>query len=811
MNEKSELPYEYGFARIGSTMNYLTREFKPLLHAFDMSKLNALGVLVTRQPKGELTIDANSFTKSTQESSSFSTNSKVRAGFPFFKSSIEHHNTQSGAKLDTANGLSLKVRHSLIGYDIVLNDDITPEQLYACATPNFKAAYEKLVTAHNKCTKAEEDDESEVIKNDSINELGEAYYSFQLEFGHGFITKLKLISTASGELHVTYDSHIDQDEKKYGEGASITIGKPRKSVGASNAQDWVKAHGKSESEGSISAQVESIPGISSVADWANAFISQYAGEEISKIGKNPPTSISAPTTDAKAPEIPSLDPPKVTKEDLPTPSIVLDSADKVIDFMRMKEMKANGGNEGGWDTFSKKFKNDADQADPVIINNEVNNNQRDEAEKDVDEEDKIKKEIIDDAKGNHFLSINNELDEETQTDPPQDISLGEYDVLDFEFTNYADYFPGFIPKAIFPTRSGLNIAKINVYLMTRQLIGSYFNYISQLPGSITRGYINPDRAASYENILQQYSDFINSYIKGKEYITDEDFEICTAEFDQMLEANTTFVEIGKPVYDYFNKNYEIFSKAAFGFVLTANCVGHEHDDEEETRVYAERYKSEGGQTKDSTYKNIITKGPISTDTGNVMSPWRWIKVDYQAIVKDSVRFMPIIHGGKKPYVALATYLPKQDNKDSGWAVLGYCDKKEVYAVVDGVPKPRANTTLISVKRLEEKGDAHCERFHLEKEDNGIVAYYDKDSVNESFEEGFKLFKYVKENKERMVIIGYNDDSEKKTNRHNIDTFFIPVDYDMMGEGLVNGIPMWQDFPFELMKASITAGYDKLES
>jgi hypothetical protein len=33
----------------------------------------------------------------------------------------------------------------------------------------------------------------------------------------------------------------------------------------------------------------------------------------------------------------------------------------------------------------------------------------------------------------------------------------------------------------------------------------------------------------------------------------------------------------------------------------------------------------------------------------------------------------------------------------------------------------------------------------------------------------------------------------------------------MGEGLVNGIPMWQDFPFELMKASITAGYDKLES
>ena len=160
MNEKSELPYEYGFARIGSTMNYLTREFKPLLHAFDMSKLNALGVLVTRQPKGELTIDANSFTKSTQESSSFSTNSKVRAGFPFFKSSIEHHNTQSGAKLDTANGLSLKVRHSLIGYDIVLNDDITPEQLYACATPNFKAAYEKLVTAHNKCTKAEEDDES---------------------------------------------------------------------------------------------------------------------------------------------------------------------------------------------------------------------------------------------------------------------------------------------------------------------------------------------------------------------------------------------------------------------------------------------------------------------------------------------------------------------------------------------------------------------------------------------------------------------------------------------------------------------------
>lgn len=445
MNEKSELPYEYGFARIGSTMNYLTRDFTPLRHAFDMSKLNALGMLVTRQPKGELTIDANSFTSSNQDSSSFSTSSKVRAGFPFFKSSIEHHNTHSGAKLNTASGLSLKVRHSLIGYDIVLNDDITPEQLYACATPNFKAAYNKIVETLDILGTLEtkgETPEALKILNDlkakdqkqwrnvldalevlvtldpaettevteareildkaglldwekdlvvwykALMEWQEAYFDFQAEFGHGFITKLKLISTASGELHVSYESEVEQDQKKYGEGASVTIGKPRKSVGASNAQDWAKAHSNSESKGTVSAQVESIPGISSVANWANAFISEYAGKGIDSITKKPPTSISAPTADAKAPEIPSLDPPKVTKEDLPTPSITLDSTEKVLEFMQMKEMKNNKDHENDtWDKFSKKFNKDTEDAKPEKIVEEVH---KEKIEEDNVEDKKIK-------------------------------------------------------------------------------------------------------------------------------------------------------------------------------------------------------------------------------------------------------------------------------------------------------------------------------------------------------------------------------------------------------------------------------------
>ncbi|MFY0630574.1 MAG: hypothetical protein JXR05_09345 [Flavobacteriaceae bacterium] len=807
MNGKSELPYEYGFARIGSVMNYLTRDFHPLRHAFDMSKLNALGMLVTKQPKGKLTIDANSFTKSTQESSSFSTNSKARAGFPFFKSSIEHHNTQSGAKLNTANGLSLKVRHSLIGYDIVLNDDITSKQLYACATPKFKAAYNRLVTAHKKYVEAEKEKkkflkELGIIKDETLEELANAYFDFQLEFGHGFITKLKLISTASGELHVSYQSGVEQDEKKYGEGASMTIGKLRKSVGASNAQDWVKAHSQSKSGGIVTAQVESIPGISRVADWANAFISEYAGKGIGSIEEKPPTSISAPTTEAKAPEIPSIDPPKVAKEDLPTPSITLSSADEVVEFMRMKEMKANG-NEVSWKKFSEKFKEDADKAGPEEIVKEVIKNQ------DNDPGNKSQKRNNSDLKKSPTLKTKINLGQKTQNETSGDISLGEYDVLDFEFTNYADYFPGIIPKSIFPTRSGLNIAKINMYLMTRQLIGSYFNYISQLPASITRGYINPDRAASYEQTLHEYSDFINNYIKSTRYITDDDFKACTAEFDQMLEANTTFAKIGMSVYHYFNKNYETFSKSAFGFMLTVN---YDNSPKERTRFYAERYKSEGEET--SNYKNIITKGHISPATENLMSPWRGIKDDYQAIAKDSVRFMPIIHGGEKPYVALATYLSEKDNENSGWAVLGYLntDDKDDYRVYGG---DGVTTTLMSVKTLEEESEAHCERFHLVNYDNKFSSFYakfDTDSVN-PHDKTLSLLAFYKidnDKEKKMVSIGgYTTKTDGIFFNGHITADFIPVDYDLVGEGSITGIPMWQDFPFDLMKATITAGYDEL--
>ncbi|MFD2568778.1 hypothetical protein [Pseudotenacibaculum haliotis] len=799
MNKKSKLPYKYGFARIGSVMNCLTREFNPLKHAFDMSKLNALGRIQTKQPIGELSIEANSFSSSHQNSSSSSGDTTVKAGFPFFKTSYNEHTSNSEAKLNTANGLSLKVKHSLIGCDIVLNHNVTPEELYACATPRFKAAYNRVAESlelFNKISQGEEDDDHQLSEEEAQNRWLQACHDFQAEFGHGFVTKLKLISTASGELLVSYDSEVDQDQQKHGRGYSLGGAFKKFSAGASHGKEWVDAHSNSEAKGSVSAQVESIPGISSVADWANSFITDYAGKSIDAIQEKPPTSIAAPVADAKAPEIPAVEAPK--KEGLPTPTITLDSADKVVEFMRVKEMKDNGenGTKDEWKNFSKKLKEDAKSATDSKISQEGQQEQK--------QDNASQKKWNYTQNKIHSLKTDNDITSKDQLDASEDISLGEYDIYDFEFTNYLDYFPALATDAFFPTRSGLNISKINIYLMTRQLIGSYFNYICQMPLKITGGYITRDRAASYEKTLYEYSDFINTYIKNKEYITDDDFRICTAKFGEMLQANTHFAKIGMPVYNYFNEHYETLSKAPFGFTLTAFCDSYGSG--KTTRVYGERYNP--NSTNSYSKNKIYTEGYL-TNLKCTLSPWTKLRNDYQSLMKDSTRFIPVIHGGEKPSLVLACYSYDEFTDKWAWLILG---KKLKENDLHG-----KHTTLFNIDYF----DLKIIHFHLEKSGNRYFKakfHRSEDQIEGIEDEGVEGLEFLKlaqviydhDQKylgKKLVQLGFGPITQKDSRVEKlIDAKFMPVDYDLVGEGPIQGIPMWQDFPFQALQDSITSGF-----
>lgn len=800
MNEKSKLPYNYGFARIGSVMNCLTREFNPVKHAFDMSQLNALGRLQTKQPMGELTIDANSFSNSEQNSNASSGETKSRAGFPFFKTTYNQHTSESQAKLNTANGLSLKIKHSLTGCDVILNENVTPEELYACATPNFKAAYDKVANTLKQLNKIREKKNAQMEGTTAEEKAKGAWMKacddFQTEFGHGFISKLKLISTASGELLVSYDSETKQNQNKHGREYSLGGAFKKFSAGASHAKEWVEAHSDSESNGSVSAQVESIPGISSVANWANSFITEYAGKGIDTITEKPPTSISAPTSDVKAPEIPSVSPPE-KKPGLTMPPITLNNTKEMVEYMRMQEMRKENSDES-WKNFSEKFNVDAEKAKPEKIVEEV----RKENEKGKEDE---KKQNHSTLKTNRYLK--NENDQEPQTNDttgisaPKDISLGEYDIYDFEFTNYSKYFPALATDAFFPTRSGLNITNINMYLMTRQLIGSYFNYISQLPVSITGGYINSDRAASYERTLYEYSNFINSYIKGKEYITDKDFKACTAKFDEMLEANTNFAKIGIPVYNYFNKYYKTLSKAPFGFMLTAFCDSY--DNEKTTRVYAPRYKGGRNNPKDFVYLNIMDSlGYVDGCCQNAISPWRGIRNDYQSLAKDSIRFIPVIHGGDNPSLVLATYI----SHNSWWSVLS--------KVKSSQDKEFDQNPTLTTKESDyfKNGKTKLVKFHLEESsDNKFKAKF----CNSNNGDYYKLIQgktsYLNDSKkdQKKISMGNRKNLNDTTTSYEkeINATFIPIDYNMVEQGPIEGIPMWQDFPFQLLQNSITAGFE----
>ena len=139
------------------------------------------------------------------------------------------------------------------------------------------------------------------------------------------------------------------------------------------------------------------------------------------------------------------------------------------------------------------------------------------------------------------------------------------------------------------------------------------------------------------------------------------------------ELNDICIEQGLN-YINFNDHYKVLSKAPFGFMLTADFDGH--------TVYAERKKGTGEPYSHNGIDN--TDGYLKGQTPTFfLSPWRWVENDYQAIAKDSRRFIPIIHGGEEPGIVLAMYINNSnDNIDinedlndyinnyNGWSVIG---------------------------------------------------------------------------------------------------------------------------------------------
>jgi hypothetical protein len=147
--DELDVPRNYGFARIGSAMNYVTRELHALKYAFDMAQLNQLGMIKpTPNVTSMQTVQSRAYSTSSQKDSSISRISGLSIRTPMTRVGLEHHTSTSNSHLDTTKGMSLTIAMAFRNYELRLADD--EEKLYRCASDDFRAAIEKLSAAEGE-------------------------------------------------------------------------------------------------------------------------------------------------------------------------------------------------------------------------------------------------------------------------------------------------------------------------------------------------------------------------------------------------------------------------------------------------------------------------------------------------------------------------------------------------------------------------------------------------------------------------------------------------------------------------------------
>ncbi len=785
------------YARIGSVLNYNTRKMEPTKHAFDLSQLAAIGRIDTANPIGIKIVQSNAFAKSSQDSHSFGTANEFKLGFPKCKISIGAHREKGEAKLESESGLSLTVGSSYVDYEIFITKDVTEKELYNCATPLFKEKYEALAKAMDFAT------------------WQKAYTDFTKEFGHGFVSKMKLMSFSAGILTVHYDSSVESSEVKFGGSVSVSARSGNKTGGAATGNEWANMHSKAGAKGTVNAKSVSVPAGNSNAAWVDKFVETYSNQGIDIITKAPPASVPIPTVNPKAPEIPTVEKIKDPKA-LPEFTLELSSTEDMIKYMQMKEMMTEGGHTintiPSWEDYqqSKKKNDNVEKEKEKIVQNAEALNQ-----------DKIAKDGVNNnaIKSNRSLSqmdfvnsamdasdvssnsspevivSNNSSSEENYASNGSPINLSDYTVYDVEYTRYSDVLSGLQFQSANPTNTAYFIAKLTTFIMTRQLFASYLHFVSDIPLEITKGYITKNRAIIYADYLKRFTEELDGFISDTDIITEDHYNHWTASFTQGLLNENSF-KLCFNVYKYFFENYKIFSSAPFGYMLYCKYKINNLD-----YLY---YHKRSTINYDTFYSVIGPRSPYQSALKRWTGPEDW-----SAIAENSTCFFPIIIGTESPYIHLATYVIAPDQSPY-WRVVGYTiTVKDTLLSTDYF----TNTIGVGTGKLGPGEATPCylantkltEDFVLKKvSDNKII---NNEIINDK-DYTCAVDIYAKDDPDNTYLKVFSSLDTSHAHGTPPTAYFKPIDYDMVRNQKMQGVPMWHEFSFDEVKKSILMGFDQ---
>jgi hypothetical protein len=701
----------YSFVRLGTVVDFMTREFpRDGYHAFDMAALPSKRIEQASDTVVVQSVQADAYSADIQNAWSSQVDHKKRAGAPFCKIAMESHTANSNSQMWTGKGSSLSVGMAVIGYELRL-DRNAPGELFACAEKEFRDSLRAVAVA------------------DTVDKWWKAYQEFTETYGHGIVTTLRLISCAFGELKTSNDSAGVEAQKQYSRSAAGGGVCEFGAGGASTAKGWASDRQALGYKDRLEGTAVAFPGSSPCQVWVSSVLTKYTGMGLSAMAnETAPKLPAAPAMEVKAPPIPEV-PPQPDEDPLPekTP---LDEKE-MVGRMQSEQMKADGvPATTKWETYQDGLQDEASGLD----------------------ENEIAKESVKLASLETIPGPDHALPADRGDEPSAatgSFAFNDYFIYDVGVTSYADLFHKVLKVRPALSKAALYLARINLFVMTRQLIASYFNFLSVLPWELTDGYITKDFAGAFEASVKDYT----LEVSGVSSFSDESYKNKVRRFKTILTNHAKKIEFFNwPAYDFVVDNFDYLSNAPYGFLLTV-LHGSKH-----WYISRSRWKQ------------------VDAIDHRHFTPWDG-ELDVKGMVPDACLAFPLLVGSASgARIGFAMNVPSQGGAKDWWAI------RKGAAILE--PGVRAD----AFEFFKNGRDIRAGLVGAAKNDDNRIDYNDGvmtgvcAGANAAKVPSFGLPSALGDTREWMKLI--------------------PIDYNTVNNVRVYGIPMWYQMPFDAIKSGV---------
>lgn len=468
-------PEEFGYLRIGTPVNADMNFLNYQCPGLDMGKLQDAGLLtIDLNTTTECKIQGNGYDHAAQDAWGFSLSAEAGLKTGYVDGAFSFHMALSRNVVSSIATQNLTAWAKQRG-GIIMDLNVSEDRLLACSTEDFRNKIASIRTAE---------------KPEDVTAAVAAFYAV---YGTGFVSKLELGAMGIFKGEAKYTNVEDQWKASAGGGG--TVGAPL--IGASGAGEFTKQNMSLDVGGSFVAHSFGMPDASSSAQWAQGFVNQFGGAQLSKLGEQKAwdTAFNQKVAVAEKPVIPT----RPQSKD-PLPAYKLDNLKDALERMKMERFREAYKKQHGKEPGPKDYENQIKLLKELAEknDNEINNSKEVNALAAIHTH----------AASPEPVTIHSLRD---------GVSFGGYGITGFEYTPWSDVLPKLKECEENLTLSQVTMGHAMVWLSIRGLFSQYLTFCAQYN-------VAPDgvdvAAIAYRLALDKMSNHILEALRGKKYNSD---------------------------------------------------------------------------------------------------------------------------------------------------------------------------------------------------------------------------------------------------------------------------------------------------